>query len=120
MDSFTASSLTCYKCDGDDTAPLCNATETCGTAETQCISEVEKDDNGKVSYHRGCAPPLSCTSKKVACSVQKTFDKIEACSYECCDTDNCNSEFPMLGAGVKVTSGLVAILVTLSFALFVM
>ena len=116
---FTASSLTCYKCEGDNTPPACTVNETCDTGYTQCLSEVEKDDDDKISYKRGCTLPLSCTSKKTACSLQKAFDKIKACSYTCCDSDNCNDKFPTL-SGVHVTSGLVTIAATLSFALFVM
>ncbi|XP_028404755.1 probable weak neurotoxin NNAM2 [Dendronephthya gigantea] len=117
---LTASSLTCYKCEGDNTPPMCNETEICSTGNTQCLSQVEKDGDGKMSYKRGCTIPASCSAKKTACLVEEKLGRIDDCSYECCDTDNCNDKFPALGSGVQVTSGIVAIAATLFFALFVM
>lgn len=116
---FAATSLKCYKCDGDNTPPMCNETETCGTGETQCVSQVEEDD-GKKSYYRGCGLPAACTAKETACKAQKLIKSIDECSYSCCDEDLCNDKFPALGSGFKVTSGLFVIAVTLSFALFAM
>ena len=116
----TASSLTCYKCEGENTPPTCNQNETCTGVQTQCLSQVEKDDDGKISYKRGCTTPVSCTAKKATCVVQEKLGKIDDCSYDCCDTDNCNDKFPALGSGVQVASGVIAIAATLSFALFVM
>ena len=84
------------------------------------MSKVEKDVDGKISYKRGCAGPLARTSKNATCTGNKLLDQIAACSYTCCKTDNCNDEFPTLDSGVHVTSGLVTIAATLSFALFVM
>ena len=119
--SFSTASgpTTCYKCEGTGEKPLCNETEICSSTEKQCISSVEKDD-GKITYMRGCALPLACTTKKAACTAGKVVKTIEECAYKCCDTTNCNTDFPSFSSGVQVTSGLVAIATTLVFALFVM
>ncbi|CAB4012264.1 Hypothetical predicted protein [Paramuricea clavata] len=116
---LTASSLTCYKCEGENTAPACTANETCGVTQKQCIASVEKDDDGKITYERGCALPGACTANRATCKAKEILNQIDDCSYDCCDTDNCNDKFPALGSGVQVTSGLVAIAATLAFAFFV-
>lgn len=116
---FTASSLTCYKCEGENTPPACTANVTCSIAETQCIAEVEKDDDGKITYKRDCALPGACTANRATCVVKKLANQLDECSYACCGSDNCNDKFPALDSGVQVTSGLVAIAATLAFAFFV-
>ena len=45
------------------------------------------------------ALPLACRSKNATCAAKKLIGQIEACSYACCDTDNCNDEFPALDSG---------------------
>jgi hypothetical protein len=102
-----------------NTPPQCNATEICGTGRTQCLSEVEKDDDDKITYTRGCALPATCTTNEGVCSLQKLAKNIKECKYSCCKEDRCNSEFPTLGSGVQVASVLV-IAATLFFSLFVM
>ena len=117
---LTASGLTCYKCEGNDKPPNCTQNEMCSGANTQCLSEVEKDDNGKLSYKRGCTVPASCTGKKTFCVGQKLIKNLKDCAYTCCDSNNCNDKWPSFDSGVQVTSGLVAISVAAFFALFVM
>ena len=116
----TASSLTCYKCQGSGNAPNCTEIETCGSTETQCLSEVEKDDDDKLTYQRGCTVPGSCTANEGVCSFQKLAKNIKECAYKCCKSDKCNNEWPSFDSGIQVTSGLVAISLAAFFALFVM
>ena len=78
---------------------MCSANETCTTAYTQCISEVEKDEDGKIKYKRGCAVTLACTTAKAVCAVKKLLNQMDNCSYACCDRDNCNDKFPALDPG---------------------
>ena len=100
---FTASSLECYKCDGTNTKPQCNATETCSSVERLCISSVEKDGN-TTTYEQECTLPGACTAKKAVCAAKKLLKTIDDCAYKCCDEDKCNDDFPSLGK-----SSLVAI-----------
>lgn len=117
---FTASGLKCYECEGTNAKPQCiNATEECGTTETQCIAYVEEKGDTK-TYKKGCALPGACTTNEASCKARKLLNQLDGCAYECCDSDLCNKEFPSLNSGVQAASGLVAIGTTLVFALFLM
>ncbi|XP_028299293.1 mucin-19-like isoform X7 [Gouania willdenowi] len=89
--STTVPGLQCLSCSDSS----CSSPEsvTC-SSETMCVTASIKDVlSGDESFFRGCAPPTLCPHNGTFRFSTDVVDSYKIIDAECCDTNNCNSEF---------------------------
>ena len=106
--SLPASSLRCYRCQSRKSWEHCdgNTTETkCNLTNARCVKYSYKNKDANVgnrkAFARGCLPQSQCSGSQIpACKdLQKSGDKMKACTVTCCGEDLCNSQV-MLNSAV--------------------